>query len=166
MTEENDIQLADAEMIRNSPLGTELSDKQCQLLADKVTLLGLKEGQFLIDEGQENDSLYVIVSGHLEVLIKSKDGELVTLHLLREGDMAGELGFLDGRPHSASLRAVGNCTAICLTRADFETFIEQDADLMYKVMRSIIRTVHSILCDMNQSHVEMNNYIYKQHGRY
>ena len=82
------------------------------------------------------------------------------------GEMAGELGFLEGRPHSASLRAVGNCIAICLTREDFETFIEEDPELMYKVMRAIIRTVHGILCDMNKSHVEMNNYIYKQHGRY
>jgi CRP-like cAMP-binding protein len=148
MTDNNDSLLANADMIRNSPLGSELSDSQCQALSDKVT------------------SLYVITSGHLEVLINSTGGDLVTLHLLREGDMAGELGFLDDRPHSASLRAVGNCTAIVLTREDFESFIDQDPELMYKVMRSIIRTVHSILCDMNKSHVEMNNYIYKQHGRY
>jgi len=164
MTDNN--QLANAEMIHNTPLGVELSDSQCQSLSEKVTVVGMKEGQILIEEGQENDSLYIIISGHLEVLIKSAAGDLVTLHLLREGDMAGELGFLDGRPHSASLRAVGNCTAICLTREDFETFIEQDPDLLYKVMRAITRTVHSILCDMNKSHVEMNNYIYKQHGRY
>ena len=139
MTENNDSQLANADMIRNSPLGTELSDSQCQALSEKVTVMGLKEGQFLIDEGEKDNSLYVIISGHLEVLIRSAGGDLVTLHLLREGEMAGEL---------------------------FETFIEQDPDLMYKVMRAIIRTVHSILCDMNKSHVEMNNYIYKQHGRY
>jgi CRP/FNR family transcriptional regulator, cyclic AMP receptor protein len=166
MTDNNDTQLANVEMIRNSPLGNELSDSQCQALSEKVTVMGLKEGQILIDEGKKDNNLYVIISGHLEVLINSTGGDLVTLHLLREGDMAGELGFLDGRPHSASLRAVGNCTAIVLTRDDFESFIDQDPNLMYKVMRSIIRTVHSILCDMNKSHVEMNNYIYKQHGRY
>ena len=166
MTDNNDSQLAYAEMIRNSPLGNELTDSQCQALSEKVTVMGLKEGQILIDEGEIDNSLYVIISGHLEVLINSTGGDLVTLHLLREGDMAGELGFLDGRPHSASLRAVGNCNAIVLTREDFESFIDQDPNLLYKVMRSIIRTVHSILCDMNKSHVEMNNYIYKQHGRY
>ncbi len=166
MTDNNDNLVANAEMIRTSPLGTELSDSQCQALADKVTVMGLKENQFLIEEGQQDESLYVIISGHLEVLIKSTTDDYVTLHLLREGEMAGELGFLDGRPHSAGLRAVGNCTAICLTREDFESFINEDPELMYKVMRAIIRTVHGILCDMNRSHVEMNNYIYKQHGRY
>ena len=166
MTNNTGSQPANAEMICSSPLGRELSDSQCQELSEKMTVVGLKDRQFLINEGEEDDSLYVIISGHLEVLINSTGGDLVTLHLLREGEMAGELGFLEGRPHSASLRAVGDCTAICLSREDFETFITQDPDLMYKVMRAIIRTVHSILCDMNKSHVEMNNYIYKQHGRY
>jgi len=166
MTNNKDSQPANADMICSSPLGSELSDSQCQALSEKVTVVGLKDRQFLINEGEEDDSLYVIISGHLEVLINSTGGDLVTLHLLREGEMAGELGFLEGRPHSASLRAVGDCTAICLSREDFEAFIEEDPGLMYKVMRAIIRTVHSILCDMNKSHVEMNNYIYKQHGRY
>jgi len=166
MTDNNENLIASAKMIGASPLGTELTESQCQALANKVTVMGLKGNQFLIEEGQVDDSLYVIISGHLEVLVKSTGGDFVTLHLLREGEMAGELGFLDGRPHSASLRAVGNCTAICLTRNDLESFVEADPNLMYKVMRAIIRTVHSILCDMNKSHVEMNNYIYKQHGRY
>lgn len=166
MTSSKDSQPANADMICSSPLGRELSDSQCQALSEKVTVVGLNDGQFLIKEGEGDDCLYVIISGHVEVLINSSGGDLVTLHLLREGEMAGELGFLEGHPHSASLRAVGDCAAICLTREDFESFIEQDPVLMYKVMRAILRTVHSILCDMNRSHVEMNNYIYKQHGRY
>ena len=166
MSETKHATIANAELIQNTPLGAELSESQCAALADKVEVVHLDDGQFLLEEGKSEDKLFVVIDGHLEVLVKSKDGALVTLHLLREGDMAGELGFLDGHAHSASLRAIGLCTAISLSRPEFETFIENDADLLYKVMRSIMRTVHNILCDMNQSHVEMNNYIYKQHGRY
>ena len=126
----------------------------------------MKDGQFLIEEGQQDDTLYVIISGQAEVVVKSTGGDLVTLHLMRSGDMVGELGFLDGNPHSASLKVIDTCIAYSLNRADFEEFIKTDPNLMYKVMRSIMRTVHSILCDMNRSHIEMNNYIYKQHGRY
>jgi CRP-like cAMP-binding protein len=158
--------IANAHMIANSPLGRELSESQCQALANKVAVLGMKDGQFLIEEGHKDDTLYVIVSGQAEVVVRSSRDDLVTLHLLRNGDMLGELGFLDGNPHSAGLRVIGTCIAYSLSRSDFETFIEEDPDLMYKVMRAIIRTVHAILCDMNRSHIEMSNYIYKQHGRY
>ena len=158
--------IASEDMIANSPLGAELSESQCHALAEKVAVLGMKDGQFLLEEGHMDDTLYVIISGQAEVVVKSTGGDLVTLHLLRGGDMAGELGFLDGHPHSAGLKVIENCIAFSLSRTALESFIEEDPDLMYKVMRAIIRTVHSILSDMNRSHIEMNNYIYKQHGRY
>ena len=166
MAEDRHATIANAEMIRNTPLGEELSESQCDALADKVNVIHLDKGDFLIEEGKTDDSLFVIISGQIEVLVRSNDGKTVTLHILKEGNLAGELGFLDNHPHSAGLRALDSATVISLSRKDFESFIQADPDLMYKVMRSIMRTVHAILFDMNQSHVEMNNYIYKQHGRY
>ena len=59
-----------------------------------------------------------------------------------------------------------NVSPYSLSRADFESFIQADPDLTYKLMRAIIRTVHAIACDMNRGHIGMNNYIHKQHGRY
>ncbi len=166
IAEQEENLIANAGMIANSPLGLELSESQCQALAEKVAILCLSDGQYLIEEGQKDDTLYVLVSGQAEVVMEAAEGDLVTLHLLRKGGMVGELGFLDGNPHSAGLKVVGSCTAYSLSRADFEFFINADPDLMYKVMRAIIRTVHNILFDMNRSHIEMNNYIYKTHGRY
>ena len=158
--------VATAETIANSPLGQELTESQCEALAAKTTVVGLNDGEYVIKKGEVDNKLYVIISGAAEVVVESTTGDVVSLHLLRVGDMAGELGFLDGRPRSASLRAVGTCITYTLRREDFETFINEDPELMYKVMRSITRTMHEIVCRMNNEHVEMNNYIYKQHGRY
>lgn len=167
MTTENVEDLvATPEMIAKSPLGVELSESQCISLASKAGVVGLNDGEFLLEKDEIGSTLYVIISGQAEVVVESIGGDMVSLHLLREGDMAGELGFLDGKPRSASLRAVGTCIAYTLRREDFESYIQDDPDLMYKVMRAITRTVHDILCKMNREHVEMNNYIYKQHGRY
>ena len=80
--------------------------------------------------------------------------------------MIGELGFIDGVEHSASLRALGNCELIRLERENFEKLLETDPDLTYKVMRAIVREVHRILRGMNTQYMEMSNYISKQHGRY
>ncbi len=166
MTTQEEPLIADPEEIANSPLGVELSASQCRALAGKMAALGMKDGQYLIEEGRSDDTLYIIISGEAEVVVNSSGGDEVTLHLLRKGDIAGELGFVDGRPHSAGLRVVETCIAYSLSRPDFETFLEQDPDLVYKVMRAIVRTVHTILSDMNLSHMEMSNYIYKRHGRY
>ncbi|MDQ7074992.1 MAG: cyclic nucleotide-binding domain-containing protein [Gammaproteobacteria bacterium] len=154
------------EMIKNSALGSELSDEQCALLGAKVTTCSLKDREFLVQEGDEDDTLHVIVKGRLEVLKQTGAGDWLTLNMLSEGDLAGELGFLDGLARSAALRAVGDCEVFCLKRSDFEALLSEDCDLVYKVMRSIVRTVYAILRRMNSQHVEMNNYILGQHGRY
>ena len=154
------------EAIKNSPLGGELSDEQCGLLASVATACAIGDGGFLIEEGQKDDALHVLINGHMEVVTQTGGGDWVSLQILREGDMIGEMGFIDGVEHSASLRAMGNCELISLDRASFEGLLQQDPDLVYKVMRAIMRTVHGILRRMNTQYVELTNYIAKQHGRY
>jgi len=153
-------------MIKDSTLGEELSEQQCDLLAEVITVRGLRDGDFLLSEGYKDDSIHVIVKGKLAVLKQTGAGDWVTLHILKEGDMAGELGFIDGLGHSAALRAIGDCEVFSLERNNFESLLSKDPDLVYKVMRAIIRTVHGILRRMNVQYVEMTNYITKQHGRY
>ena len=90
----------------------------------------------------------------------------MTLQLLRKGDIAGEMGFIDGREHSATLRAVGATEIYSLRRKDLESLLDSHPKMVYRVMRAIMRTVHAILLRMNVEFVELNNYIMKQHGRY
>lgn len=158
--------IGNPEMIQDSPLGQELSSAQCDRLAEVVAVLCLKDGEVLLEEAHQDEVLYVVVDGRLEVVKCTALDDCISLQLLRQGDMAGELGFIDGQPHSAGLRALGNCTVFSLQRSDLENFLATDPDLVYKVMRAIIRTVHVILRNMNLQHVEMMNYISKQHGRY
>ena len=168
MNELNDeyIRNVGSKMIKNSVLGEELSEQQCALLAEVITVCGLRESEFLLEEGHKDESIHVIVKGRLEVVKHAGGGSWITLHLLKEGEMAGELSFIDGLEHSAALRAVGNCEVFSLERKSFESLLSKDPDLIYKVMRAIIRTVHGILRRMNIQYVEMTNYITKQHGRY
>ncbi len=158
--------IADKQTILGSPLGSELSEAQATALAEKIAVFCLKEGDFLLEEGHTDEILYVVVEGRLEVVKCVGGGDCIALQILHAGDMAGELGFIDGLEHSAGLRAIGNCVIFGLSRENLEGFLQTDPDVTYKVMRSIIRTVHKILRRMNIQHVEMQNYIYKQHGRY
>jgi CRP/FNR family transcriptional regulator, cyclic AMP receptor protein len=154
------------EAIKESPLGTELTEAQCQVLSDQVSACGLQAGAFLLQEGKVDDSIHVIMKGTLEVVTATGGGEWVTLQVLREGDMVGELGFIDGVPHSAAIRALADTELFSLNRTALEALLKSDPQLVYQVMRAIIRTVHVILRRMNLQYVELTNYITKTHGRY
>ena len=164
MTNQNFI--VSPEVIKGSPLGLELSIEQCTTLADVISAECLAEGAFLLEEGHQDDALHIIVNGALEVIKPTGGDDWVTLQVLRSGDMAGELGFIDGIKHSAAIRALSKTEVFSLTREDLESLLDKDPDLVYKVMRAVVRTVHGILRRMNMQYVEMSNYITKQHGRY
>jgi CRP-like cAMP-binding protein len=154
------------EMVSGSPLAAELDQEQCLLLAQQVTTRRLKDGEVLISEGAVDNELHVLFSGSLAVTHETGNGEWIALHLLRPRDMAGELGFLDGQEHSATLRAVGPTEMYSLKRERLEALLLVQPRLVYLVMRAIIREVHGILRRMNIQYVELNNYVSKQHGRY
>jgi CRP-like cAMP-binding protein len=156
----------DANTIKASSLGSELTDAQCEKLAGVAAACAIRDGEFLIEEGQKDEAIHILVDGHMEAVARTAGGEWVTLQLLREGDMVGEMGFIDGVEHSASLRALGNCELIRLERGSFEELLKTDTELTYKVMRAIVREVHRILRGMNTQYMEMSNYISRQHGRY
>ena len=154
------------EVIKQSPLGQELSEEQCARLAAVATSVCLTDGATLIEEGHVDDTLFVVNEGTLEVVKHTGGDAWITLQLLKPGDMAGELGFVDGVAHSASIRAIGHTEVMFLNRTDLECLLTEDPELVYQVMRAIMRTVHAILRRMNLQFVEMSNYISKQHGRY
>lgn len=154
------------ESLKRSDITDGLTDEQCETLAGVIEVHALKDSEILISEGCTDNRLYIIDHGRLEVTRGVQGGNWVTLAILKDGDFAGEMGFIDGSVHSATLRSMGDTRILSLSRDSLESLIDSNPHLVYKLMQTIIRVVHKILTRMNQQYVEMNNYISKQHGRY
>ena len=97
--------------IRDSALAAELSDEQVGVLAGLVETHELSEGEVLIEEGAQDDRMFLVVSGALEVCRRSEDDQSwINLHRLAPGEIVGELAFLEGLERTASVRATAACT--------------------------------------------------------
>lgn len=155
-----------AKLILQSSLGSELSQEDADTLGNIMTSRELSDGDFLISEGTADDSLHVLLDGKLEVVKHAGADETASLAILRGGDLAGELSFVDGAVHTVGLRALCDSNVLSLAREDFEVLVDKNPQLVYKVMRAVARSAHRIVHRMNYQFVELNNYIFKQHGRY
>ncbi|TCJ17964.1 cyclic nucleotide-binding domain-containing protein [Parasulfuritortus cantonensis] len=153
-------------IILGSVLGKDLSEEECELFTELGTVREMKDGEVLIKEGEVDNSLHIVIAGNLAVTRPAAGGDWVTLHVLRHGELAGELGFIDGLEHTATLRALGPTAVFSMTRERFDPLLDSNPHMVFRVMRAIIRGVHNTLRRMNQQQVEMNNYITHQHGRY
>ena len=154
------------EVLRKSILGKELSDDECEVLSKKIELQKLADGEVVCDEGQSDSKLHVIVSGALNVARRDPSGHWNTLYTLIHGDLVGELSFIDGTPHYSALRAAGPTEIFSLDRSELEGLLEKHPWIAYRVMRAIMRTVHALLRRISAQSIELQNYIYKQHGKY
>lgn len=155
-----------AKLIDHSPLGVELNDEEVRFLGSLMEGRVLDDGDFLIEDGTVDNALHLILSGKVEVVKRTSDDGYSSLAVLREGELAGELSFIDGSPHTVGLRALCETHVLSLTRESFEGIVESHPQLVYKVMRVVARSAHRIVHRMNTEFVELSNYIFKQHGRY
>jgi CRP-like cAMP-binding protein len=152
--------------LRGSRLAAELSDDQMRVLANSVAFRDLAPGEVLVPEGASDNHLYVVVNGSLGVVKNAGKADAVTLFTLNNGDFVGELGFIDGTRHYASLVASAATRVFGIERERLEALLPTHPDVVYRVMRAIIRTVHDIQRRLSMQSTELSNYIYKQHGKY
>ncbi len=150
--------------IRKTLLGAELTDMECDILAQICVVRHIASGETLFREGESDHELFVVLDGRLAVNKDSGRGYSDTLHILSPGDLAGESGFLDGKPHSATLRAVGDAMVLSLHRENLERLVKDHPFMVYHVMRAIVRSVRSIMMRMNSQCTQMTSYIQQTGG--
>jgi len=152
--------------LRQSKFAAELTEAQIQTLSDLVTVRDLKDGEVLVNEGESDNHLYSIVDGLLCVVKNAGTRDELTFFSIGPGDFADELSFMDGAVHYASLVARGDTRVLGLEREKLESLLATHPDIVYRVMRAIVRAVHQIQAQLSMQSVELTNYISKLHGRY
>jgi CRP-like cAMP-binding protein len=154
-----------AQIIKQSKIGLELTDKQCAVLAELVQFSEHADGEVVVQEGAKDDKLRVVLSGALAVAKKSGD-DWLRLNVLTAGDLAGELAFMDSMPRYAALVAVGPTKVFSLQRSALESLLERDPHIVYRVMRAVARFAHQVLTRSGMQMAELTSYVYKSGAKY
>ena len=153
------------EIVAKSVLAKELTPGDVDVLARSVHLHRLDDGQVLSPEGEPDSRMHVVVNGALAVSRQRADGQWDNLHVMTAGDLVGELSFLDGTPHFAAVRALGQTEVFSLDRADLERLVETQPWIAYRIMRAIVRFTHSLQRRMSMQSAELVHYLYKNQAK-
>ena len=154
------MKMADTKILRDINFFADFSDKELKLVADIVEKKEFKTGDTIFKDSDDGTGLFIIRKGEVKACKTTPDGELFTLMMMKDGDIFGEMSFLDGRPRSATIIAITDVETYVLEKANFDTLIEKHPMVIYKLMRNIVFTIHSIVRGMNTRYVEMMNYMF------
>ena len=111
------------EFLRGVDLFHSLSTEDGEHLARAVKRRSLKKGEALFRKGDEGNSLYIVKSGRIKIVLPSDAGDEVSPAILSEGDFFGEMALLDGMPRSADAIALEPTELFALNRSDFLSFL-------------------------------------------
>lgn len=112
-------------------------------------LVELDSGEAMLFQGELTSDFFIIKSGKLEV-VEGSGSKAVRLDTLEEGDVFGELAFLDEGERSATVRSLGKSVLYRMTRDRFADMTETRPELSIKFLVTLGRLHASKLRRLNK----------------
>lgn len=126
-------------VLKNVPMFASFSDEPLRLLAAVVTRKSATRGTTIIAAGDPTESLYIVISGRLKVMMTDTEGKEVILSILGSGEFFGEMGLIDDSPRSASVVAIESCELLCIHKRDFNRCLADNFEMAMAVMRGLVK---------------------------
>lgn len=131
------------EQIGKVPLFATLSDEELGRLAELATRKSLAKNSVVVREGDNTDSLYIVLSGKVKIYLNDKQGREVVLGMAGEGEYFGEM-VLDGGPRSASVMTLEPSEFAVLRKSDLESYLRNNPEVALAIIRELIGRVRSL----------------------
>ena len=122
--------------LQRTKLFSELDPDELAEVQPRLIKRAFHQGQMVIREGDNSTSLFVIVSGKMEV---SRGGEKIAT--LLAGQHFGEMALLSARARTASVDSKSNARCMELSRKAFDVLAEQNPALGFKILHKIANSM-------------------------
>ena len=126
-------------VLKAVPLFASFPEDQLRMLTTMVTRRSASRSTTIMAGGDATDSLYIVLSGRLKVMMSDSDGKEVILSILGPGEFFGEMGLIDDEPRSASVVTIEPCELLSTSKRDFKKCLSDNAEMSMAVMRGLVR---------------------------
>ena len=118
--------------------------KIAQLLFSYGTKKSFSTGQYIIREGHSDKTVFILLSGEVEILKKDKHGNVRVVTKLRDGGtILGEMSIFLDEPRTSSVRISQDALALVFTGENFLAAVINTPDLAMRIMKSLSNKLKS-----------------------
>ncbi len=114
-----------------------VQDRFASELAERGTQRSFPRGELLIREGDRDDTLFLIVEGHVRVF-STENGKEVVIDEHGPGRFVGEMA-LDGDRRSASVEATEAVLAVAISRPAVLEYLDTHPEFALQLILTLIR---------------------------
>src|SRR5262249_5600780 len=113
----------------------QLQDRDIEWMIRSGRKRQLDPGTTIIEQGRPIQNLYIILDGFLGVWVQARGDTMIAR--LGCGEIVGEMSFVDGRPPSATVRAVTKAVVLAFSREQFAAHLEEDTAFAAHFFRGV-----------------------------
>ena len=111
-----------------------------------------RRNEVIFHQGDPGDSLHIVGTGAVKILLPSAEGDEAIIATLREGDFFGELSLLDGAPRSATAAALEPSETLVLPRTAFLQLLDRDSGLRDALLFGLARELRRLTGHVEELH--------------
>ena len=126
---QQEVQSAARLMLRKQPLFKSFTDVQLDALLPRGQAVHFGRGERLIRQGDDGESMFILVSGEADVLVQ-REGIQAQVALLKTGDCFGEMSLLTGEKRSATVMAVADCEVVEIGKTVLSKSLKENPQLL------------------------------------
>jgi CRP/FNR family transcriptional regulator, cyclic AMP receptor protein len=126
-------------VLKTVPLFAGLPEDQLRMLAMLGTRKSAPRSNTIMAGGDPTDSLYIVLSGRLKVMMSDSEGNEVILAILGPGAFFGEMGLIDDEPRSATVVTIEPCELLSIAKRDFKKSMAENFQMAEAVMRGLVK---------------------------
>jgi CRP-like cAMP-binding protein len=115
-------------LMTTAPLFLQIPEADRAALFQRFAFRALQPGEKALTEGEHSPGLFLVLAGELVVQKEDPAGGKVSLGVLREGEVAGEISLLHGLRATATVVATRKTATAFMERAAFAEFLRAFPD--------------------------------------
>ena len=100
-------------------------------------------GVSLMNEAEQGDAMYLVLSGRLRAYVKDDEGRPQAVREMGRGQIVGEMSVITGEPRRATVVTLRECVLVRLAKADFDRLLATSPRLSVVMTRQIIEHLRS-----------------------
>jgi len=120
-----------------------LDEAALRELAPRGATRSFPKNAVVVNEGDDTNSLYVLLSGRVKVFITGDDGRELVVAMIGTGEYFGEL-VLDGGPRAASVMTLEPCRLFILPQSDVDGLLRGNPLFAQDLILKLIGKVRSL----------------------
>lgn len=140
-------------MTKHTPQLEHLTANDWVLISDYATLEKFRDGQHLIREAHPIENVFVVRKGKVRIVVGAE-----TIAELGVGAICGEMGFLEGRPASASVLAAGEVEAERIPANKLREIFDTFPTVGHRFFKSIALNLSRRLRDTSAALADKNRF--------